>query len=302
MLSIQNFHQIRVLYVCAQVGSFTEASNVLGCSQSAVSQSIKQTESRLGFDLFHRSGKGIALTPSGRRFLKTLEASWGKIERSAEAEKRASVASTVRVCAPPSFTLNWLLPRIPDFYRMHENIFIELETKENIVHTDESDADLVIAYWNYDRTKLLEESIFPVCSPEFAQENNLDAGMSEHDLIMRLVELPLIGEYVFPFGTRLDGWAYWAQHFNMSLHGVAIRRHAMSHISIREAELGVGVALGRSTLCADALSSGRLICLPSTKIYSPYHFYLESKVNSDAAHRVEDWLKNAAHNCTTSSA
>lgn len=293
-MPLQNFHQIKILHVCAQVGSFTEAANVLGCSQSAVSQSIRQIEGRLGFAVFHRSGKGITLTPSGARFLKTLEASWGHIEKTAITERRSASVRSVRLCAPPSFTLNWLLPRMPDFYAAHKTIQVELEIKENIFHTDESDADVVISYWNYDRPPFLDETLFPVCAPAFAEAHDLEAAMDMDALIRRLPGLPLIGEDIFPFGTRIDAWAFWSQSFDMDLRNVSVRRHSLSHISLREAEFGLGVGMARSTLVDAAMARGTLICLSATRIESPYKFFLANRVTSPEAKDLCDWLTHQA--------
>lgn len=292
---LQNFNQIRILHTCAQVGSFTEAANVLGCSQSAVSQSIRQIEERLGFSVFQRSGKGITLTPSGGRFLKTLEASWAHIEKTATIEQRSASVRSIRLCAPPSFTLNWLLPRMPRFYAAHENIQVELEIKENIFHTDESDADVVISYWNYERPAFLEDVLFPVCAPKFAAAHDLEAAMDMDVLIQKLPGLRLIGEDIFPFGTRIDAWAFWSQSFDVDLRNVAIRRHSLSHIGLWEAQFGLGIAMGRSTLVDSALVRGTLICLSELCIESPYRFFLANKVTSLEAEHLCDWLIHEAN-------
>lgn len=290
MLPIQNFHQIKVLHVTAQVGSFTEASHVLGCSQSAVSQSIKQIEGRLGFKVFERTGRGIELTPSGRRFIATLQTSWSQIEKSAIAEKRSSNVRTARLCAPPSFTLNWLQPRMAAFYEEHDDIHVELETKENLFHSNESEADVVISYWDYDRPAFLEDDLFPVCSPGFLQKHGLEVGQKEDGLGRVLQDLPLIGEALFPFGTRLDAWTYWAQRFDIDLRNVAMRRHALSSISLKEAEDGLGIAMARSTLVEAQMRAGTLVCLSRSRIKSPYRFFVQRRTLSSESEALEQWL------------
>ncbi len=49
--------------------SFTAAAEELGLTQSAVSQQIRQLESRLGCRLFERKPRGIALTDDARKLL-----------------------------------------------------------------------------------------------------------------------------------------------------------------------------------------------------------------------------------------
>ena len=45
--------------------SFTLAADELAVSQGAVSHQIKQIEDQLGVRLFHRSARGVSLTPQG---------------------------------------------------------------------------------------------------------------------------------------------------------------------------------------------------------------------------------------------
>ncbi|MHB8219214.1 MAG: LysR family transcriptional regulator [Acidimicrobiales bacterium] len=46
-------------------GGFTRAADVLGVSQPAVSQAIRELEGALGTALFHRLGRAVRLTPAG---------------------------------------------------------------------------------------------------------------------------------------------------------------------------------------------------------------------------------------------
>lgn len=59
----------RSFLTVAETGSFSRAADVLNVSQPALSAQIKEFERRLGFSLFHRSSRRIALTPEGRLFI-----------------------------------------------------------------------------------------------------------------------------------------------------------------------------------------------------------------------------------------
>ena len=61
--------QLRYFVNAATTLSFTEASRLSNITQSTLSQQIKQLESELGVQLFHRLGKHIQLTSEGRAFL-----------------------------------------------------------------------------------------------------------------------------------------------------------------------------------------------------------------------------------------
>ncbi|HIV80047.1 MAG TPA: LysR family transcriptional regulator, partial [Candidatus Avanaerovorax faecigallinarum] len=61
--------QITTFIKVAQLGSFSNAADSLGYSQSAVTVQIRQLEDELGTRLFDRMGKRIALTDPGSQFL-----------------------------------------------------------------------------------------------------------------------------------------------------------------------------------------------------------------------------------------
>lgn len=53
----------------AQLGSFTKAGQLLGCSQSTISFQIRQLEEELGLPLFERINRTVVLTDKGREVL-----------------------------------------------------------------------------------------------------------------------------------------------------------------------------------------------------------------------------------------
>lgn len=59
----------RAFIAVADSGSFSRAADILHVSQPALSAQIKEFERRLGFALFARSSRSVALTPEGRLFI-----------------------------------------------------------------------------------------------------------------------------------------------------------------------------------------------------------------------------------------
>ncbi len=76
-----NYELYKVFYHVASSLSFSEASKQLYISQSAVSQSIKTLEKKLGQPLFIRSTKRVQLTPAGQVLLKHVEPAMNLIQR-----------------------------------------------------------------------------------------------------------------------------------------------------------------------------------------------------------------------------
>lgn len=59
--------QLQTLVAVTRAKSFSRAAEDLGVTQSAISQSIKNLESKLEIKIFKRSGKNVVLTPEGER-------------------------------------------------------------------------------------------------------------------------------------------------------------------------------------------------------------------------------------------
>lgn len=59
--------QLQTFVAVAKAKSFSKAAEDLRVTQSAISQSIKNLESKLGVDVFKRSGKNIVMTPAGEK-------------------------------------------------------------------------------------------------------------------------------------------------------------------------------------------------------------------------------------------
>jgi DNA-binding transcriptional LysR family regulator len=66
MLSLS---EIRVFLIAAETENFSETARRVGISQPAVSMQIRSLEEQLGVDLFHRSGRSVALTDAGEALI-----------------------------------------------------------------------------------------------------------------------------------------------------------------------------------------------------------------------------------------
>lgn len=58
--------QLKYFVVCADVGSFSKAAEILYTTQPNVSKAIKALEDHLGFNLFYRKSRGILLSTRGK--------------------------------------------------------------------------------------------------------------------------------------------------------------------------------------------------------------------------------------------
>ncbi len=61
--------QLKYALIIADCNSINEASKQLFISQPSLSETIRELETELGFDIFLRSNRGIVITPEGEEFL-----------------------------------------------------------------------------------------------------------------------------------------------------------------------------------------------------------------------------------------
>lgn len=75
-----NYNLYKIFLCVAEEKNLTKASNRLFVSQPAVSNSIKELESSLGFELLIRKNKGVELTPYGEKLYEKCKSAIEKLE------------------------------------------------------------------------------------------------------------------------------------------------------------------------------------------------------------------------------
>lgn len=114
---------LRALVAIGRERSFTKAAAKLGVSQSALSQTIRQLEARLGIRLLTRTTRSVSPTEAGERLLQIVGSRFEEIDAELEAltALREKPAGTIRITAGdhPVRSILWsklekLLPKYPD--------------------------------------------------------------------------------------------------------------------------------------------------------------------------------------------
>jgi DNA-binding transcriptional LysR family regulator len=108
--------------------SFTKAAARLGVSQSALSHTIRELETRLGVRLLTRTTRSVAPTEAGERLLRTLAPRFEEIdaELAALGELRDKPAGTIRVTATDYAADTILWPKLTKFLRQYPDIKVEI--------------------------------------------------------------------------------------------------------------------------------------------------------------------------------
>jgi DNA-binding transcriptional LysR family regulator len=114
--------------VVAREQSFTRAAAQLGVSQSALSQTIRRLETRLGVRLLTRTTRRLSPTEAGERLLRTVGPRFAEVdaELAAVAELRDKPAGTIRLTATENVAESVLWPALERFLPHYPEIKVEI--------------------------------------------------------------------------------------------------------------------------------------------------------------------------------
>jgi DNA-binding transcriptional LysR family regulator len=126
-----NFELYKVFYYVSKSFSFSEASEELFITQSAVSQSIKLLEEKLKCQLFFRSTKRVKHTREGAILFEHIEQAFNFIksgERTLE-EMNSLGQGEIRIGASDTICKYYLMPYIKSFNHAYPNVKIHLTNR-----------------------------------------------------------------------------------------------------------------------------------------------------------------------------
>lgn len=143
-----SFELYRVFYHVASTLSFSQASKQLYISQSAVSQSIKLLEQKLGQTLFIRSTKKVQLTPEGELLFRHVEPAVNLIlQGEQQMQESPTVDVPLRIGASDTICRYFLVPYLERFHREFPNIHIHVTNATSVGCVDlleNGQVDLVV--------------------------------------------------------------------------------------------------------------------------------------------------------------
>jgi DNA-binding transcriptional LysR family regulator len=119
---------LRALIAVGRERSFTKAAAKLGVSQSALSQTVRQLEARVGIRLLTRTTRSVSPTQAGERLLQTVSPRFEEIdaELSAITELRTKPAGTIRITATEYAADAILLPKLAKLLQEYPDIKVEI--------------------------------------------------------------------------------------------------------------------------------------------------------------------------------
>ncbi len=245
--------------VSAKHLSFTKAAEELHVTQGAVSQQIRQLESRLGFSLFVRHHRRLSLTSKGAQLAAQLQKSFQDIEfviKELQAEEHDNILTLSVI---PSLATKWLIPRLGRLQETYPDLQLRIQASDSEVNFYRDRIDVAILNSHLHNGKdfyqpLLADKVFPVCSPTYAKEK----GLITADQLSTVALLNDDSEW--RFSTPYAEWEGWLALAGVKgvkpSKGVSFNR---GDLAVQAAIAGQGVALGRTPLVIDDIQEGRLV-------------------------------------------
>ncbi|MCG7547434.1 LysR family transcriptional regulator [Pseudoalteromonas sp. Of7M-16] len=265
--------------------SFSLAAQELCVSQSAISHQIKSLEAFLNKKLFIRSNNKISLTGDGDIFFSVIKDCFKRMQTVTDhliLEKNVKL----KVIAQTAVAVEWLAPRIPEFYELNPDISIDLSMTGEAELAEPSEYDVLVGSWpappNFISQQIREENWFPVCAPEIYKQLDLDRPQS-------LLDFPLISS------ENGQDWLIWIQQQKLETpKNLTIQHVSHGLLAAKIAQGNGGIAMSCDFIINDLIKQGQLIALDTLSFHLPWgDFFIHFSAGSHYRDKIEifvGWL------------
>ncbi|GGC61838.1 LysR substrate-binding domain-containing protein [Chelatococcus reniformis] len=264
MRRLPPLNALRIFEVAARTGSYAAAGAELGLTHGAVSRQIAALESWLGQRLFVRSGRRMVATPAARAFAGEVSLSFDRVTAAADAYGRRGARRILRVSAPTTFAIRWLIPRLERFHLERPEVEVAVTTTTTLHDELRGGFDVAIRQGSAEReawpqhraVRFLGEADTLIASPAlFARSPiRMASDIAEHILLAT--------------ETRPGDWDDWLGRAGLS-PTTGRRRRMFDHffVTLQAAKDGLGLAIGPMPVLCDDVANGHLVApLPDIRV------------------------------------
>ncbi len=282
----RGFDELAAFAAVAKERSFTRAGAKMGVSPSALSQTIKGLEERLGVRLLTRTTRSVAPTEAGDRLLLTVAPRFEEIEQALAAlgEMRERPAGTIRITAGEHAARSVLQPGLAKLLPDYPDIRVEIVVDYGLVDIVSEGFDAGVRLGEQVAKDMIALRIGPemrmavVGSPAYFADRSkpqTPQDLTEHNCIN--MRLPTYGG-LFPWEFEKDGREVKVR-VDGQLTFNTIRQRLDSALQ------GLGLAYMPEDVATSCIASGELVrvledwCLP----FPGYHLYYPSRRHASPA-------------------
>ncbi|HGL4261006.1 transcriptional regulator GcvA [Burkholderia dolosa] len=283
-------NSLRAFEAAARLGSFTLAADELCVTHGAISRHVQQLETWLGRPLFERHNRRVELTVVGRAYLAEVGASLDRIALATAQHFGPRQQHVLRVSAPATFSLRWLVPKLSSFQVAHPGIEVRLSTSNEPIEKLRDSVDVIVrggpqTIDGYVAEEFLSEIRLPVCAPKLLEGKPLHTPAD-------LADFTLLHAATYP--------GMWPEWLAAAGHADLVPRHSLTlehfYLTLQGALDGLGVAMGPIALVADDIAEGRLVQPFSGPALPPWRYFTyvaTARAQDGAVRAFKEWLKVA---------
>lgn len=279
---IRSLDALRVFVAVARNQSISGAAKELFVTPGAVSRRMKDLEEELGFPLFERQGRNIALTQRGIQLQHSCQQLFQSLKTTLDTlEQPSDEYAPLVISCEPTITMLWLIPRLPRFYEVHPELSVHVYAAGGPIDFWSTGADIALRrddfIWDASiySEAVAPEMIGPVCSGRSSR--------ALHDE----TEITLLHTR-----TRPQAWELWRQRTGFRMPASKQLNFEHFYLSLQAARAGLGVAISSIYMTSDQLQNEELYApFDFVADGSQYHLLAATPIDSDyrkAAFR--DWL------------
>ncbi|MGY4533538.1 LysR family glycine cleavage system transcriptional activator [Pseudomonas sp. TE3786] len=286
---LPGLYALRAFEAAARYASFTQAAQELAITQSAVSRHIRTLEEHFGCRLFQRSGRSLQLTEAARMLLPGISDGFAALERACGT--LSSDDGTLRLKAPSTLTMRWLLARLSRFRLLDDGMEVQLTSawmdvdRVDFQH-EPFDCAVLLGKGGFPEdwecVELFAEWLIPVCAPEAVQQGPWSLEQLQQ------------AELLHPTPDRRD-WRRWLQATGLT-EAIALKGGQVFdtlELGMVAAARGYGVSIGDLVMIAEDVAHGRLgLPWPSAVASGDSYYLVWPKARRGQARylRLRDYL------------
>jgi DNA-binding transcriptional LysR family regulator len=279
------YDSLRLFDVVARHLSFTAAADELNLTKGAVSYRISRLERELGFPVFTRRHRAVALTEKGKRLWHASQVAYRDLDREI-AGLREEAPGHIAIAMSTYFASRWLSPRLMTFIAGHPRIGLRLQPLVDLIDLRAQDIDMAIRWGKGDWSDMEVEPLFPC--PAFPTagaaiaERVADAGPAA-----ALPGVPLLHDR-----DGSEAWLDW--HRAARLPYRSTRDDLVipdPNVRVQAVIDGQGVALNDRLIAAE-LTAGRLFRISTVELgnYGYYLAYPRGALDTPELKAFRDWI------------
>lgn len=253
MYELPPLNALKAFDSVARHESVSHAANELCVTPGAITKQIQHLESFLGVPLFIRRHRQIILNEQGKIFQRAVSKALLEIQTATNNIKGSVQNSTLKIRSYTTFSIRWLIPHAPKFLSANPEISLELTTSLDPVDFARDNIDCAIRLgsgdWpNATSTKLIDNVIVPVCSPQYLKGKKMKTPKD------------LLACNLLHIKRRPNDWNLWFSGIGLSVDSIPQGMMCEnSEIAYSAAKEGLGIAMAQYFLVRDDIELGKLV-------------------------------------------